>query len=137
MNRPDDSRPGILLSSIIATLVIAAALLVYPGRKWRHDEDVMLYHRYTSRAFEGLVPDRDYTMEYPIAGFAIMLPPRLLRADFRGYFLAFVAEVLVFNAVGMYLVGRTIDRQFCRKEAIRRIAWYTLFGSSGSSARGS
>ncbi|MBV8606708.1 MAG: hypothetical protein JO034_04515, partial [Singulisphaera sp.] len=85
------------------------------------------FYELASLTFEGRVPYRDYTIEFPIAGFAIMLLPRLLQADFQGYFLAFVAEILIVNTAGMYLVGRTIDQQAGLKGAIRGIAWYALF----------
>jgi hypothetical protein len=100
------------------------------GRGWCVYDTLHLYFTYASKAMEGRIPYRDYLIEYPIFSFPLFLLPRLLTASPRMYKVGFVIELLLFNAVAVYLVARRVERTEGIERVPGRLGWYTLFFAS-------
>jgi hypothetical protein len=84
--------------------------------------DLGIYFRYASLALAGAVPYRDYLVEYPPLALGIFLLPRLFANTLASYRLPFAALMLLFDALGAYLVA------LCLAERLlpRRLGWYAL-----------
>jgi hypothetical protein len=89
-----------------------------------------LYFTYASKAVEGQIPYRDYSIEYPIFAFPLFLLPRLLTSNFAYYKVIFGAEVLLFNATAVYLIAHWVERTEGMERVPERLGWYTLFFAS-------
>jgi hypothetical protein len=85
---------------------------------------------YATLAVNGQVPYRDYLVEYPILGFLVFLIPRLFVADFAGYRIAYGVQLLLFNAVAVFLVARHVAKTEGIDRVPSRLAWYTGFFAS-------
>jgi hypothetical protein len=88
--------------------------------------DPTIYFRYASLAYAGAVPYRDYPVEYPPLALAVFLVPRLFSNTFGSYHLVFAALMLLFDAVGAYLVARCLTERDEGHSLSGRLAWYTL-----------
>jgi hypothetical protein len=93
--------------------------------------DVTSHHRfffqYASRFLGGEIPYRDYVIEYPILAFVLFLIPRLATPRFRLYQLAFGLEMLLFDAVIVFLIALRVAREEGIERVPARLAWYTCF----------
>jgi hypothetical protein len=86
---------------------------------------IEIFYVDASRAIEGEVPYRDFTVEYPFLGFVLFLVPRLCVSTFAEYRVAFGVQLLVFNAASVYTLARVLALTG-QSEALRsRLAWYT------------
>jgi hypothetical protein len=85
------------------------------------------YYGYASRALHGEVPYRDYLIEYPILAFVVVFLPRLVASNPWWYRVGFGLEMLLFDAVAVYLVARRVEREEGIERVAGRLAWYTLF----------
>jgi Glycosyltransferase family 87 len=91
---------------------------------------IEIFYNYASRALEGSVPYRDFTVEYPILAFVVFLVPRLIVSDFTSYKIAFGIELLLFNAAAVYLVARRVAQAEGIGRVPGRLGWYTLLFAS-------
>ncbi|MGP8079199.1 MAG: glycosyltransferase 87 family protein [Dehalococcoidales bacterium] len=66
--------------------------------------DVKLFFDYSSKIVHGLLPYRDFTIEYPPLSLVFFTLPRLAAATLDGYRYAFAVEVLVFDLFALYLL---------------------------------
>jgi uncharacterized membrane protein len=65
-----------------------------------------LYLDYASRIFQGSLPYRDFSLEYPPMALAFFILPRLFSANLSVFAGAFEIEVLIFDLLGLYLFYR-------------------------------
>src|SRR5579864_525531 len=115
------------------TLGIHAAILLAPllgvglygqfGAAGLHD--VRIYFDYASRALRGAVPYRDYPVEYPPLALLVFVIPRLATNRFGTYAALFAAEMLLFDALAVYLVARYTAAREGLRAVPARLAWYT------------
>lgn len=70
------------------------------------------------------VPYREYAMEYPPFSLFFFIPPRLITSTYSAYVLAYQAEVLIFDLVGLWLIY-TIARRL-GKAPWKMLSVYTL-----------
>jgi hypothetical protein len=89
--------------------------------------DVVRYFDYASKTINGFVPYRDYLIEYPLLAFPLFLIPRLFTADLTRYTLFFNLEMLLINAVTVYLVASYVRVREGIGQVPARLMWYTLF----------
>jgi len=125
-----------LLQSLIAALsplfslgLKTSALALFgaaigPGTIFR---DVLLYFGYADAAMAGKMPYRAYLIEYPILSFPFMLVPRFFGAGKLSYTVAFVVEMLLINALAVYLVARLVEMRAGLEQVPSRLTWYTHF----------
>ncbi|MCL4441777.1 MAG: glycosyltransferase 87 family protein, partial [Firmicutes bacterium] len=66
--------------------------------------DIELYYKYAAEILRGLVPYRDFGIEYPPGAIPFFLLPKLLAGDILSYRSLFVAEVMVFDFIGLILI---------------------------------
>jgi Glycosyltransferase family 87 len=120
------------LAAIAAHAVIAVATLAWLGSfgdldvgavAWSHD----FYFENASRALRGELPYRDFLFEYPVLSFPLFLIPRLLTSDFASYRIAFVVEMLLFDAAAVTLVARQVREDEGIERVTGRLAWYTAW----------
>jgi hypothetical protein len=117
----------VALQSVLAILcVIHSSSLGYTG-KLRLDSDVRLYFGYARPLLEGLLPYRDYPLEYPILAIPLFVVPMAYGTDFASYLQAFVAQMLLFNAATVWIVAREVERSEGIERVAGRLAWYTCF----------
>ncbi|HLW46412.1 MAG TPA: glycosyltransferase family 87 protein [bacterium] len=124
-----------LAGPVLAAVVLHAAILVVPllqpaafgpfGMRALHDDQI--YFDYGSRALAGAVPYRDYLVEYPPLAVALFALPRLVTDRFGPYVLWFAAEMLLFDALAVYLVARRTAAHRGLPTVPARLAWYTAF----------
>src|SRR4051812_34943121 len=88
-------RPGrrwfwIGAAGVAAVAAFVHALLVALGRgEPASNSDVRLYYDIASKVLSGLVPYRDFRLEYPVLALPFFLLPRLFTADvatFQSYY---------------------------------------------------
>jgi hypothetical protein len=89
-----------------------------------------VYYDYSTRALAGSIPYRDYLVEYPILGFLTFLIPHLFVSSYSGYRIAFGVELLLFNAMAVFLVARQITAEEGFAQVPSRLTWYTAFFAS-------
>lgn len=58
--------------------------------------DLFFYFNWADKFFQGLVPYKDYFLEYPPGAFLVFLFPRLFSSDFSLYILIFSAMMAIF-----------------------------------------
>jgi uncharacterized membrane protein len=66
--------------------------------------DVEGYYQYALKMGQGLVPYRDFSVEYPPGALATFYLPYLLSGNLQQYGTAFTFEMLFFDLIGMLLV---------------------------------
>ena len=71
------------------------------------------------------MPYRDYPVEYPPLAMALFLIPRLATHQFGPYPFLFAAEMLLFDALAVYLVARHTAAREGARGVPTRLAWYT------------
>jgi len=86
--------------------------------------DVKLFFEYSSKIFQGLLPYRNFTVEYPPLALVFFTIPRLAASTIDGYCYAFAVEILVFDLVALYLLDK-LSRIINVKPTITLIV-YTL-----------
>jgi Glycosyltransferase family 87 len=120
-----------LIAVGVHTLIfLATALyLIFLGRNdiaavsW----SLTFYYENASKVMAGQVPYRDFLFEYPPLSFPLFLIPRLLVPDLDGYKVAFVAEMLLFDAAAIYMLARQVSESAGMEAVPGRLAWYTVF----------
>ena len=116
---------AVVLQTSLAVLINLPKLRVpapVPGAVRRTD----IYHGYAVSAFEGKVPYRDFRVEYPPLAVPVFLTPMAISRSLEGYKRAFAFEMLVFNALTVWLVASRVERWRAWDEC-PRLAWYTLY----------
>jgi hypothetical protein len=88
--------------------------------------DVTHFHRHAAQTAQGLVPFRDFAIEYPPLIVPVFLAPRLIAADAPGYRAAFVIEMLACNGLIVALVALWVGRREEIGTTAGRLAWYAL-----------
>jgi hypothetical protein len=89
--------------------------------------EVHLYFVYASQAMAGEVPYRDYMVEYPPLSFPLFLLPRLFAGSLLSYAVIFILQMVLINAVAIYVIGRVVERRWGIERVPDRFVWYTLF----------
>jgi hypothetical protein len=123
-----------LLATAVHVLIFAATALylIYLGRNdiaavsW----SLAFYHENASNVMAGMVPYRDFPFEYPILSWPLFLLPRLLVSDLDAYKIAFVVEMLLWDAAAIYLIARHVSRHDGMATVPGRLVWYTLYCAS-------
>ena len=86
--------------------------------------DMDLYHEYATYMGDGLVPYRDFTVEYPPIALALFYLPYVLFQDISSYSNAFAIEMMLFGIAGIWLV-LGLARQL-RVSPLIALSCYTL-----------
>jgi Glycosyltransferase family 87 len=117
-------------TAVHALIFLATALyLIYFGKNdiaavsW----SLTFYYENASKVMAGMVPYRDFPFEYPILSFPLFLIPRLLFSDLGSYKVAFVVEMLAFDAAALYLIARFVRDREGLARVPGSLGWYTLF----------
>ena len=123
----------LLATAVHALLFLATALyLIFLGKNdiaavsW----SLTFYYENASKVMAGQVPYRDFLFEYPVLSFPLFLIPRLLVSDLDSYKVAFVVEMLLFDAAAIVLVARHVSASEGIGRVPGRLGWYTLFCAS-------
>jgi hypothetical protein len=74
------------------------------------DADTPIYRRYGEWMASGLVPYRDFPLEYPPGAAATFLPPALVTSSFSSYTLAFEALMLACALVALIATAESLRR---------------------------
>ena len=119
-----------LLAAVVHAVILLAPLLDTrlfgpTGAASLHDDRI--YFDYASRALAGAVPYRDYVVEYPPLAVPVLLVPRLATARFDVYVLLFATEMLLFDALAVYLVASYTKMHDGLARVPARLLWYTVF----------
>jgi hypothetical protein len=122
------------LRAAISQAIIALMMSMIPffyygltGPNLLFSSEVFRYFNYASKAMNGLVPYRDYMIEYPVFALPLFLIPRLFVAGWAGYRLLFGIEMLLINAAAVYLVACYVRLKEGIEQVPARLVWYTLF----------
>jgi hypothetical protein len=120
----------VLTIAIHALIFLATALyLIFMGKddlaavSW----SLTFYHENASKAMAGEIPYRDFLFEYPVLSFPLFLIPRLIVSDLAGYKVAFVLEMLAFDAAAIYLIARQVSETEGLGRVPGRLGWYTIY----------
>ena len=84
-----------------------------------------IYFDYASKMMAGLMPYRDFAVEYPPLALLFFLLPRLLASTPQSYATAFAVETLLFSLAGMLAVVLVSQRLGLR--SWKPVAAYTAF----------
>ena len=117
---PRKTRPGRLPACVaIATTIHAVAVtlgLMFPihsgfatKKKNGAYDDIRLYLKFAGPILEGRWPYRDYPVEYPILSIPVFAAPLVAGSNLDTYKIAFVVEMLLFDAVLTWLVARQVE----------------------------
>ncbi|MCL2679377.1 MAG: hypothetical protein FWF18_03750 [Dehalococcoidia bacterium] len=97
--------------TIILVAFAALHAVIFIGIFPAGGPDMGLYYEYASKIGQGLLPYRDFAVEYPPGAFIIFYIPYLashvmplFSANFDGYSQAFSWLMLAFNIAGLYMV---------------------------------
>jgi uncharacterized membrane protein len=93
--------------------------------------DVELYFSYASRIASGLLPYRDFQVEYPPGALLVFLIPRWFASEVEPYGTAFAIEMLIFNLACLVMVFLLARR--LRLSPVGTVAIYSLAVVSVSS----
>ena len=74
------------------------------------DADTPIYRRYGEWIASGLVPYRDFPLEYPPGAAATFLPPALVSSNLSGYMLAFEALMVACAFVALVATAASLRR---------------------------
>ena len=130
---PSKGRAGVVGMVSIASAASVALLLLTIGPWLLSGRSLVelgtvdtLYHLVATRVAQGQVPYRDFELEYPIGCLPQLLLPLLAGTSVRAYRFAYIAEMLVINALLMLALAWYVDRKDGRLEARRRLTWYLV-----------
>jgi len=124
---------GQLVLAILASIACVLALFLALGpwvltgqsiEEFRNVDE--LYYVVATQLAQGLVPYRDFDFQYPIGSLPQVFFPILAGPSVRAYRLAYIAEMLVINALSVLALAWHVDRQEGRAEARRRLIWYVV-----------
>jgi hypothetical protein len=90
-------------------------------------DDMRIFYQYASNMIEGQIPYRDFVVEYPIAAIPFFLMPRLFGEGLPRYWVAFGVEVLLVNALVVFLVAWWVNRREGTRAVGGRLEWYTAY----------
>jgi len=118
---------SIASAGCVAMLLLAIGPWLLSGRSIEEFGTVdHLYHSVATRMARGMVPYRDFELEYPIGCLPQLFLPILAGTSVRAYRLAYIAEMLVINALLLLALTWHVDRREGRLEARRRLIWYLV-----------
>ena len=118
---------SIASTGCVALLLLAIGPWLLSGRSIEEFGNVdHLYHSVATRMARGMVPYRDFELEYPIGCLPQLFLPILAGTSVRAYRLAYIAEMLVINALLLLALTWHVDRREGRLEARRRLIWYLV-----------
>jgi hypothetical protein len=116
------------LSPLVSFLLTISAQHLFGNPMEAHPfSDVRLYFVYANQAMAGNIPYRDFLVEYPPFSFPLLLLPRLFARSLLNYAIAFIVEMVLINAVAVYLIARTVESREGIERVPERLVWYTLF----------
>ena len=120
----------LVVTAVHALIFLATALSLIVFRK--HDIaavswSLTFYYENASKVTAGMVPYRDFPFEYPILSFPLFLIPRLLYSDLGSFKVAFMVEMLAFDAAAIYLIARFVRDREGLDRVPGPLGWYTLF----------
>jgi Glycosyltransferase family 87 len=110
--------------------IIFIPLIYHPLYVYQFDfalGDVSEYFRYASLILSGAVPYRDFSIEYPPLALLLFLVPRVLTPRFGLYVALFAVEMLICDAVAVYLVAQWVAKRGAPSGVPRALVWYTAF----------
>ena len=108
-------------------LLLALGPWLLTGREIVEFDTVdVLYRDVADRVGRGQVPYRDFPLEYPIGSLPQILLPRLAGGGVSAYRTAYVAEMLLANALLLLAVAGFVERSEGREAVPRRLAWYLV-----------
>ncbi len=105
-----------LLLGFCAVHTVMIAVLFNSGLYDHRYSASALYFDYANRVFDGLVPYRDFAVEYPPLALVFFLLPRVFTTSVTAYGAFFTGEIVVFDLIGLYLVSG-VARHFRFSEA--------------------
>lgn len=118
---------GIASVACVLLLLLAIGPWLLSGRSIEEFGNVdQLYHSVATRMARGLVPYRDFELEYPVGCLPQLFLPILAGTSVRVYRFAYVTEMLVINALLVLALTRHVDRREGPLEARRRLGWYLV-----------
>ncbi len=125
-------RRALVVSTVLlhASIVLALVAIERPFSPFRSEfifSDVKIYFDYSSKILHGLVPYRDYAIEYPPLSLPFFVLPRLFAPTFARYKVAFAVEMLLINGVVVDWVTRRVEEDEGAGRVPGRLVWYTLF----------
>ncbi len=85
-----------------------------------------LYRSVAIRVSEGAIPYRDFPLEYPVGCLPQLLLPILAGQSIPAYRFAYIAEMLLINAVVLQVLAWQVGRREGEAAVPRRLAWYFL-----------
>jgi hypothetical protein len=85
-----------------------------------------LYHSVADLVCQGRIPYRDFPFEYPIGSLPQIVLPIVAGRGVLAYRTAYIAEMLVLNALLVLVLARQVEQQEGRAAVPRRLAWYLL-----------
>jgi hypothetical protein len=89
--------------------------------------DVQIYYDFVKPVLEGQWPYRDYKVEYPVLAIPVFLLPLISGKTFGPYYVGFLAEMMVVNALAVWLVAKQVAKTDGIERVPGRLGWYTLF----------
>lgn len=111
----------------VPLLLIAVSPQLLRGTNIVEQGDVYkVYYPGAMKVKAGLVPYRDFPLEYPLLSLPVVLLPAALGSNRLVYEAAFVAEMLLINALLIGLVARQVGRGEDRGRLVSRLVWYCL-----------
>jgi len=81
---------------------------LYHNASLQHD--ISVFFNYSSQTVSGLLPYRDFTVEYPPLALVFFTLPRLVASSLSSYQIAFAVEILIFDLLGLFLLSKLSRR---------------------------
>lgn len=111
----------------VPTLLLALGPWLLTGREVLEFDTVdVLYRDVADRVARGQLPYRDFLFEYPIGCLPQILIPRLAGGGLPAYRIAYIAEMLLANALLILALAREVARREGPAAVPRRLGWYLL-----------
>ncbi|MFA5880810.1 MAG: glycosyltransferase 87 family protein [Eubacteriales bacterium] len=73
--------------------------------------DLRVYFNYASYILKGMIPFRDFPLEYPPGALPFFVLPKLFSADIFSYRRFFMAEMIFVDMIGLLLIYRYLSRR--------------------------